>query len=276
MVHSTVSADEALRLLDCLEEDHDFLRTVVRQPGVTIVRCADGSESLLNLFAFEKDAFPHPKTGGPCREGAAILSAPDRVDFHGSWIGGELPVCVTVPEEAQLQAFRKRFDVEVLRRSEDQRLRPADFRPVDAEGASILRFGREDRDAFFRTVPLPNAQAQYDRFLGIFRDVAAFVAVDGGTPASIVYAALRTDYRFPTVEIFGLGTLPAFRGKGFAKRVVSAAVRHGLESAERCAYVVEETNEASRRVAAALGFRKAGMRIVAIGRPKTETRRVGI
>jgi RimJ/RimL family protein N-acetyltransferase len=270
--HHVISPQEAIRLLDALDADHDYVRTLLGGTmPVDVVRYADGPQDPLDLFVFEKEPIPFQRTGGPCRFGAALLTRPEGVDFHNDWIGNDGPICIKVSEEPHFQAFRKHFVVETLKRSEDLRLARADFTPVDAGDVSVLRFARKDREGFFRTVPLPSAQRQFDMVNREWPGAEAFVALVERTPASIVYAGLRSDYRHGTVEIFGLGTWPDFRNRGLAKKLVSAAVRRSLDWAERFVYIVEESNEASRKVARALGFRKAGLRIDMIGKPKQES-----
>lgn len=162
MPHHVISPQEAVRLLDALDApdtDSDFVRTLLRGTiPVDVVQDADGSRDPLNLFAFEKEPIPFKRIGGPCRFGAALLTTPEDVDFHNDWIGNEGPICLKVPDESHCQAFRKHFVVETFKRSEDLRLTRVHFTPVEAGEAFVLRFDRNGRDGFFRTVPLPSAQ----------------------------------------------------------------------------------------------------------------------
>jgi GNAT superfamily N-acetyltransferase len=67
---------------------------------------------------------------------------------------------------------------------------------------------------------------------------------------------------------FAVGTEPAYRGKGYARRLVATAARHAYEEGRVVTYLHREDNVASAAVAEAAGFPDEGWR--ALGLPAIE------
>lgn len=83
-----------------------------------------------------------------------------------------------------------------------------------------------------------------------------FVLLDGGAP--VAYSAFNA--RLPEiVQVGGVWTPPALRGKGFARRVVAGSLLAArAQGASRAVLFTFESNLAAIRAYEALGFRRAG------------------
>ncbi|MCZ1006414.1 GNAT family N-acetyltransferase [Streptomyces lydicus] len=207
----------------------------------------------------------------PSGGGAVIAVSAGSLLCPPAWAGvvrlGDAAV-ITVPDKAQALLFRRAVvdtPVESLMRPGTLRallpvvdvLGPAvlaylskdDFRPAD-DGAAItcLPPGHDDLRALAESVgPEDAAESGIDEV-----DSPVFVVRDG--PAAVAAAGYQ---RWPasTAHLCVL-TAPQRRGRSLARQVASEAVAHALDAGLLPQWRARP--EASRRVAAALGFREIG------------------
>lgn len=202
-----------------------------------------------------------------------VVSAGSRLCPHG-WAGiarlGDAAV-ITVPDEAQALLFRRAVvdtqveSVEALMRPGTLRallpvvdvLGPAalaylakdDFRPeVGGAAVGCLPPGHGDLRALAGLAGAEDAaESGIDEI-----DSPVFVVRDG---PEVVAAAGYRRWPVSTAHLCVL-TAPQQRGRGLARRVASEAVAHALDAGLLPQWRARP--EASRRVAAALGFREIG------------------
>ncbi|MGW9119330.1 GNAT family N-acetyltransferase [Streptomyces sp. NPDC055663] len=207
----------------------------------------------------------------PTNGGVAIAVSPGSRLCPPSWAGvvrlGDAAL-ITVPDEVQASLFGRvlaEVKVECLVRSSTLRSRmpvlevlgPAalaylskdDFRPV-SHGAAVttLPSGHEDLLALAESVGSDDAAESgiddIDSPAFVVRDAQEILAVAGYQtwPASTAHLCVLT--------------APQWRDRGLARQVASAAVAHALDAGLLPQWRARP--EASRRVAAALGFREIG------------------
>ena len=75
-----------------------------------------------------------------------------------------------------------------------------------------------------------------------------------------VMAMAGTNWRSPVFAEVFVYVHPRARGRGWGKSVVSACTAHLLEERLQPLYMMEESNEASTRIAEGLGYRDTGLR----------------
>ena len=155
----------------------------------------------------------------------------EAVDFSYGLRAGMLQAVVQQPEYLALfeRAFgplhrHERYCVMALARDV--------FKPPDGPRSQIIDEGFGDRHS--------------GGGLGVRRGF-----IEGGMIISTGRAESRAA---GTVEIFDVRTLPEYRGRGLARRVVADLCREILDWGHVPVYVVNEENSASLRVALALGF----------------------
>jgi ribosomal protein S18 acetylase RimI-like enzyme len=81
----------------------------------------------------------------------------------------------------------------------------------------------------------------------------AVIAMLSGRPAGVATGVLSDGLAGPAVAVFGVGVLPAARGRGIGASLTSYVVSQGFESGARFAHLTPDT-ETAGRLYARLGF----------------------
>jgi len=121
------------------------------------------------------------------------------------------------------------------------------FRPY--EGYAVTELKESDKDIFLR----------YEAWFGVFHgywdesrhNTRVFVIFESGIPVSTAYTMSNSTYAWE----YAVWTRQEYRGRGYGKTVVSAAVEATFESGKLPLYSTSWENIASRRLAESLGFR---------------------
>jgi hypothetical protein len=173
--------------------------------------------------------------------GAAIATVPD-----AGLVGPVQEALAAVTDPLALPAALP--VLEVLGPASLAYLDERDHRPAGPGGVEEIAGDHPDLVAFLASVPADDANEA-----GLAEiSSAAFVVRDG--PRIVAAAGYR---EWPgRVAHIGVLTVPAHRGRGFARAVGAAAASHGL--AQGLLPQWRARIEASRRVARALGFREIG------------------
>lgn len=226
---------------------------------------------LARAHALWEELAGEPVTFGPAGSVRVVASAGSRLCPPG-WagavaIGGS--VLVTAPDEAVADAVRTAFAglsveamvdpdavaevlpvAEVLGPATLGYLSPAEFRPAVASGLDVeqLPAGHSDLRELGRAEDAGEAAIEE------ITSPAFVVRMDGTAVAAAGYRAWPS--RTAHLSIL---TDPAWRGRGLGRAAASSAVAHAL--AEGMLPQWRARPPASRRVAAALGFRELGAQL---------------
>ncbi|MEM7305129.1 MAG: GNAT family N-acetyltransferase [Planctomycetota bacterium] len=185
----------------------------------------------------------------------------------GGWVlrneqpGGRLVVLVGRPSPAVLdEALSGRPGSEVLTAPEDEEANAAQLPGWSRERAVLHELADPARlapdDGTVRALTPEDSLAHLPAALreemeGALSRHAVHAAFEADVAASFAYACWRTETRFD----MSIDTAPWFRRRGLARRAASALIRAEADAGRRPVWGAMASNEASLRLAEALGFR---------------------